>query len=173
MDTVILTMMIIACIGLIVVITLLIERKISEWRIGTADDPKTVEAQTEQKYILKPSIMTNCEKDYFNAIREALPSEYILQPQVNLASIIDKVKKKRYCNELFRNIDFGIFDQSYMPIALIEINDKTHRTEKSRMARDYKVKDICKEAKIPLIAFWTNYGVNKDYIAKRIKEVLQ
>ncbi len=56
-------------------------------------------------------------------------------PQVNLASIIKKEKDfpTQYQNELYRNIDFGIFDKDTMEVKLlIEINDKTqcNQTEK-------------------------------------------
>lgn len=126
-----------------------------------------------REYKIRPSLMTKIEKQFYVAIRKILPDIYILQPQVNLASVIRKTTEERYQNELFRNIDFAIFDLDYKPLVLIEINDNTHITEKSRQARDYKVKDICNAAGIPLIIFWTTYGVNEDYISKKLKETLK
>lgn len=127
--------------------------------------------QTEKNYYKKESLITESEKKYFHAIKRIIGEQYILQPQINLASIVEKTKKHKYQNELYRNIDFGIFTPDYQLIALIEINDNTHNTQK-RKARDHKVKDICEQAEIPLITFWTKYGVNEDYIEKRIKEVI-
>lgn len=63
------------------------------------------------------------------------------------------------------------FNNKYEPILLIEINDKTHN-EKARIARDYKVKDICQAANLPLITFWTDYGVNQEYIQKRFPNIV-
>ena len=54
---------------------------------------------------MRKRIMTDCEFVFFNKIKE-LESNYIIIPQVNLASIIHK-KNAKYCTELFRNIDFG------------------------------------------------------------------
>lgn len=132
---------------------------------------KHEEIENQCKYSAKNSLMTNAEKDYYIAIREVLEEKYILQPQINLATIIEKNILSRYQNELFRNIDFGIFDENYKPLILIEINDNTH-LEPDRRARDKKVKQICYEANIPLITFWMSYGINKEYIKKRINEIL-
>lgn len=76
-----------------------------------------------------------------------------------------------YHNELFRNIDFGIFDKSYNLKLLIEINDKTH-TLSDRRERDKKVRTICAKANIPIITFRTSYGINEEYIEKRLHKYL-
>lgn len=54
----------------------------------------------------KKELMTQYEQYFYNVIRKRLNHKYIIIPQVNLATIVNK-KKKSYCNELFRNIDFG------------------------------------------------------------------
>ena len=118
-------------------------------------------------YELKESLITETERSYYTAIKGVLPSEYFLQPQVNLASIVSRTDNFKFQNELYRNIDACVFDKAYKPIILIEINDDTHKTS-NRRERDQKVKAICEEAGIPLIAFWTSYGINPEYISKRI-----
>ena len=137
--------------------------------------PEEIEPKRNEvpEYKLKSSLMTKTEKEFYIAIKKALPENYILQPQVNLATIIKKISSEHFQNELYRNIDFCIFDLDFRPIALIEINDETHSTDKSRQARDYKVREICQAADIPLIRFWTSYGINQEYIDKKIKEVLK
>lgn len=55
---------------------------------------------------------------------------------------------------------------------MVEINDNTHHEWKRRQ-RDEKVSAICADAGIPLVTFWTNYGVNRPYIEKRIREALE
>lgn len=123
------------------------------------------------QYSAKGSIMTECERSYFEAIREIVEPKYTVQPQINLASVIDKKTHSQYRNELFRNIDFGVFDKQFRLLVLIEINDQSH-TKSDRKERDNKVKAICSEANIPLITFWTNYGVNRQYIKQRLSEYL-
>jgi len=91
---------------------------------------------------------------------------------LNLNSVIDKISNTKYRNELFRNIDFAIFDKDYSTLLLlIEINDKTHQTRK-RKERDLKVEEICSKAGIKLIKFYSNYSNEKEYVKNRIKKEL-
>lgn len=123
----------------------------------------------EYLYEVKSSLITDTEKAFLNKVKEVLPEGYFAQTQVNLAAVINKLGDFRFQNELYRNIDIGVFDLDYKPILLIEIHDKTHNTPKRR-DRDLKVKNICEEAGIPLIVLWTEYGINTDYIRNRIVE---
>ena len=123
-------------------------------------------------YELKDCIMTKNELSYYNAIVKTLPNGYLLQPQVNLASVINRTDGSKFHNELFRNIDFLILTSKFKPIAFIEINDATH-SDPNRIKRDKKVKEICEEAGISIVTFWTKYGVNQEYIAKMVAEAIQ
>ena len=58
-------------------------------------------------------------------------------------------KNTKYHTELFRNIDFGIFNKDFELLLLIELNDKSH-IQRNRKIRDRKVKNILKECNIPL-----------------------
>lgn len=137
----------------------------------TIDDFFEKEENLKPKYT-KKKLVTKNEITFGKAIKKALPEGYRLQPQICLASILHKESDSKFANELFRIIDFGVFDKEFNIIFLIEINDESHN-ERQRMARDYKVKDICAEAEIPLITFWTSYGVDEHYIKKRILQELE
>lgn len=116
--------------------------------------------------------MTKAEELFYNTLTEIVGVEFIVQPQINLATIIKKESKVKYQNELYRNIDFGIFKKSnYELLLLIELNDNSHNDPK-RKQRDTKVKNICSEANIPLITFWLSMPNTKDYISNRIKQFL-
>ena len=93
-------------------------------------------------------------------------------PQVNLASIIQKVSNSRFNTELFRNIDFGIFSADYSKVLLlIELNDESHNNF-HRKKRDIKVHEICNKAGIKLITFYTKYSNEKEYVKGRILKEL-
>ena len=139
---------------------------------GIKTEEPASKTETAEKSYEKKALLTFTEIKFKNAIEKALPNGYKLYPQINLASIIKRTDEHKYQNELYRNVDFCVFNEKYIPQVIIEINDKTHN-EKSRQARDYKVKDICAKANIPLITFWTDYGVNESYIEKKINEVLK
>ena len=60
------------------------------------------------------TFLTNYEKYFFQIFRDLedeLPIK--IHPQLNLNSVIDKISNTKYRNELFRNIDFAIFDKDY------------------------------------------------------------
>ncbi len=124
-------------------------------------------AEENYLYEVKKSLVSETEKAYLKAIKSVLPAGYYLQPQVNLASVVYRTDNFKFQNELYRNIDACVFDREYRPVLLLEINDDTHNAP-DRKERDRKVRDICEEAGIPLITLWTTYGINPEYIGKRI-----
>ncbi len=123
-------------------------------------------------YDAKQYLISRSEDSYFSAILSALPNGYHAFPQVNLASFVVKNDDSPFHNELFRNVDFLVTNERYAPLFVIEINDRTHLT-KERKERDEKVQNICEEAGIPVVRFWTTYGVNQEYISQKISETIQ
>ncbi len=118
----------------------------------------------QPRYYVKESLLTPTELEYLQVICALLGNDYLVLPQVNLASVIDKKGDSNFRNELFRNIDFGVFNKDFKPLVLIEINDNTH-FRKDRIERDKKVATICKKAGIPLVTFWVKDGISVDYIS--------
>ena len=125
----------------------------------------------EPDYFVKDKLLTQTELAYYMAIRELLDERFIILPQVNLASVLDKKGGGNFRTELFRNIDFGVFDSELHPIFLIEINDNTH-LRKDRKERDKRVNRICKKAEIPLVTFWVKDGINKNEMHRELKNAL-
>lgn len=117
--------------------------------------------------------MTNAEKEFYKKLL-VLEDNYKIIPQVNLATIINKKSKYKYRTELYRNIDFVIFDKDFNEVLLlIELNDSTH-SKKTRIDRDLKVKKICESANLKLINFYTKYPNEQKYVINRIKsEIMQ
>lgn len=122
-------------------------------------------------YNLKSKLITKSEQEFYTAIKAAIPENYCVFPQINLAAFIERTDNSRFHNELFRNVDFLITDSEYTPKLVIEINDQTHLSSE-RKERDEKVCNICEEAGIPIIKLWTSYGVKQEYIKERIGEAL-
>ena len=123
------------------------------------------------KIYVQKRFLTHNELVFLNKLKE-LENETNLKvvPQVNLATIIQKVSNIPYQTELFRNIDYGIFDNNYEKILLlIELNDNTHNNG-DRKYRDHKVREICNIANVKLITFYTNYPNETEYVTHRIKK---
>lgn len=148
--------------------------KCQKWHYVNApcvEEKEAAGANDKFLYDLKDSLVTRTEMEYLSCIKAALPENCLVQTQANLASFIVRTDGSRFQNELYRNVDFIITDLFYRPLMVIEINDQTHLTE-DRRERDKKVANICEEAGIPIITLWTYYGVNQEYIKKRIAETL-
>lgn len=126
----------------------------------------TLVIKEQTAYEIKP-FMTTYEKRMYNIFLK-LGSDYKIVPQINLASIIKKKNNDHYYSDLFRNIDFAIFDKEYDKLLLlIEIDDASHDTYK-RKQRDQKVNAICLDAGIKILHFHTNYPNEESYVLKRI-----
>ena len=131
---------------------------------------KLVSRKKKPSYRLKDALLTRTEIKYYNVLKTWFGEDYLVLPQINLASVIEK-DGSGYRTELFRNADFGIFDYNFRPILLIEINDNTH-LKADRMERDEKVAVICKKAHIPLVTFWTKDGFDERKIYSTVKKYL-
>ncbi len=157
---------------IILIIIVLIIKKVFSYNKIQNKDKNNKDKNNEVLYIEK-SLMTDYERYFYNIFKELEDELDIkIHPQINLASIINKKTNNYYVSELFRNIDFAIFDKNYEKLLLlIEINDNSHKTRK-RIYRDKKVDAILKTANIKLIKFYSNYPNKKDYVTNRIKSHL-
>ena len=114
----------------------------------------------EKEYVLKYPMLNNEEKNFFYFVRKNLNENFIITPQVNLQTIIETDTKTRN-NELYRNLDFVIFDkENYIPLIAIEINGTQHYYNKYWRKRDKSVKAILKEAELEILIL-RNYEIEK------------
>lgn len=120
-------------------------------------------------YSVKPRFLSACEQEYFVALKKIVNERFFIFPQVPLSQLVEKHSKSSYRTELFRIVDFCIFDRDYYPLLCIEINDTSH-LKKDRTVRDSKVSEILKSARIPLITFWTYEGIDEQEIRKQLKQ---
>lgn len=119
-------------------------------------------------YSVKPRYLSPYEHQYYVILQNILKDNYIVFPQIPLSQIVEKHSDTNYRNELFRIIDFCIFDRDYYPLLCIEINDTTH-LKKNRSKRDEKVSEILKSARLPLLTFWTYEGIDEQTLRKQLK----
>ena len=73
----------------------------------------------EKNIYKKKNIMTDYEYKFYLILKELEKYNYKVIPQVNLATIVEKVNNKKYYTELFRNIDFAIFDKNFQNLLLL------------------------------------------------------
>ena len=138
--------------------------------INKFNDKSKVQNGVNNTYFTR-QLMTRYERYFYDILIELKDELNIeIMPQVNLATIINKEGNYTWRNELFKNIDFGIFSKDYEKLLLlIEINDKTHNNY-SRRQRDIKVDNIVNNAGIKLIKFYSSYPNKKDYVKNRVRD---
>lgn len=153
---------------LIAIAIILILYKIIKNSISNTNNEQQEQSIQNNKIIYKQKpLLTETEKNFYLKLKDLEP-QYKIIPQISLNAIVDKVTDNKYRTELFRNIDYGIFTNDLSNILLlIELNDQTHN-QPNRKKRDIKVKEICQNANIPIITFYTNYPNEKEYVLNRI-----
>lgn len=139
---------------------------------SSQNGPKVEQADEKKIQYKKKSFLTASEKKFLAILRELAKHGIIVVPQVNLATVIQKTGEFRYQSELYRNIDFGVFDREYNLLLLIELNDFSHQ-QGSRQRRDIRVKDITSQAGIKLITFYTDKPNKPEYVIARVLDELR
>ncbi len=143
-----------------------------QWHYANSPCPQPAQdANAQYLYESRKALISKTEQPFYVAIKSSLPGGYHVFPQMNLAAFVNKTDNSAYHNELFRNVDFLITDSEYAPKIVVEINDISHLSD-DRRKRDQKVKNILGEAGIPVFTLWTSYGVNPEYIQRKIIEIL-
>lgn len=156
---------------LIIITIIILSKYIKEKRENSniyyeEDNFQNTSASYSQK-----DFLTYSEKNFYLKLQPLENMGYKIIPQINLATVIQKHSAQKFHNELFRIIDFGIFDHDFNLLLLIELNDQTHN-QINRKDRDLKVKNLCNLAKINLITFYTKYPNNNEYVINRILKEL-
>ncbi|MDR0462618.1 MAG: DUF2726 domain-containing protein [Pseudomonadales bacterium] len=137
-----------------------------------AQRSKSKERFTKDKLYEKKDFLTASEKEFLSKLKTVEKHGFIVAPQINLATVVNKIGNHRWQGELFRNIDYGIFDKNYNLLLLIELNDYSHN-QPERKARDAKVKNILEQADIKLMRFYTNKPNEPDYILNRVLKAIE
>ncbi|MFZ2560053.1 MAG: DUF2726 domain-containing protein [Candidatus Nanoperiomorbaceae bacterium] len=122
-------------------------------------------------YEAKP-LLTDSERIFIEKLKPLENYGFNIIPQVPLSSVIRKTGHYRYQNELYRTIDFGIFDRDYHVLLLIELNDASHERY-DRHQRDLKVRKICQGAQIELLAFHASYPNDQAYVLHRVMDKIR
>jgi hypothetical protein len=118
------SMMVLAIFGAIIVFLMMKSDS------GSSNEP----VLSGKSYKSKP-IMTNNEIEFFNRLVQALPDYYVFL-QVSLGALLegnaqDYKEKNRIRLTFAQKIaDYVIYTKNMKPVAIIELDDKTHNQEK-------------------------------------------
>lgn len=163
----------------LIIVLIIVANKAKKKRVKEEEVKAEVKEEPQEetgyvpKYEKKESILTDCEKEYLEVLESLMPYECKLLVQQPLHSFVTKIKQYpgEYASELNRIVDFLIVDESYAPLAVIEVNDRLHKTTE-RKARDEKVKNICGKIELPILMLDTAED-ERAVIKKRVNALLK
>lgn len=128
---------------------------------------------TEHKYLAKP-LLTNNEKEWFTAIRGAVPHAHVFG-QVALNQLVKAANGQQWRsakNKIDpRSIDFVVLNTELKVLLAIEIDDRSHQAAK-RQADDQKKNVALRSAGIPLLRIPATPALPEYELKRRIVEAI-
>ena len=109
------------------------------------------------RYTRKNYIMTRAESELFRRLENIAGTKYYVFPQIHLSSLLSHAVNGQDWRAALakiqrKSVDFVLVNRETMITSYaIELDDRTHDTSASRIARDKLVDEIFLDAGIPLI----------------------
>ncbi|EGR0760465.1 DUF2726 domain-containing protein [Vibrio parahaemolyticus] len=110
--------------------------------VGTrSNDISSQNDKKKKAFVPHKKHNTLCSKSetiFYKALLDILPSEYIVHCQVSMMALVQPVNFKDNSKTWAKRVDFVITDRDTKVIAVIELDDSSHR-QKKRQERDLYV----------------------------------
>lgn len=129
--------------------------------IPATSEPSTVKTVEHKK---QHYLSTENERKLYFALLECLPEDYIVHCQVSLMALVQPRNFKDNSRTWAKRMDYVITDKSTRILAVIELDDYTHKWEK-RQKRDVYV-NAALEGHHPLVRFDTQRYYDPAVIAE-------
>jgi very-short-patch-repair endonuclease len=135
------------------------------------------EEKAKYDYKKRAFFMTRAEHECYDALVQAVGSEYLIFAQVHLPTLVDNKVVGQDWRSAFRHIsqksvDFVLCDKAYIsPKLAIELDDRTHERPE-RQERDREVERILKGAGMPLLRLENKGRFDPVDLSQKIKDAL-
>jgi len=106
---------------------------------------------------------TKTERRFYKVLQELIPEEYVIHSQVSLMALVQPINFKDNSRTWAKRMDFVITDSDTKVLAVIELDDSSHR-QKKRQERDIYVNNALK-GHHPLLRFEAKSTYDKTHIA--------
>ena len=136
-----------------------------------------VEEKAKYRYNRKNFFLTRAEHECYDALVEAVGTEYRIFAQVHLPTLVDHTVRGQDWRAALahinrKSVDFVLCDKAYLsPKLAIELDDKSHERS-DRQERDREVERILREAGVPLLRLENHGNFNPSELAQKIKNML-
>lgn len=112
-------------------------------------------------------LATKTERNFYNTLQKVLPDVYVIHCQVSLMALVQPVNFKDNSRTWAKRMDYVITDSDTKVLAVIELDDSSHRLPK-RQERDRYVNDALL-GHHPLLRFQAKRQYDPIHIAKVIE----
>ncbi|EKA7409205.1 DUF2726 domain-containing protein [Vibrio parahaemolyticus] len=112
-------------------------------------------------------LATKTERRFYKVLQELLPDEYVIHSQVSLMALIQPTNFKDNSRTWAKRMDYVITDRDTKVLAVIELDDSSHR-QKKRQERDIYVNNALK-GHHPLLRFEAKSSYDKNHVATVIE----
>lgn len=143
--------------------------------LGRRRPPQEVQhTQVSYKYVAKSYIMTEPEAHFFKRLQVIAAGKYFVFPQVHLSSLASNITPGKYHKAGFqrinrRSVDYVLVDMQTLRAAYaIELDDKTHDTQKGRAVDSLKT-EILQQIGLPLVRFRDVQSMTDDDIVRELE----
>lgn len=124
------------------------------------------------KYAKKDCLMTPPEQALMRVLEGLFGARFRILPQIALISLVDKLNYTSYRNELFRVVDFVVVSPDFVPLVVVELNDKSH-LRADRRERDAKVAEILQKASLPLVVLTPENASDVAFVKRAVGRYLR
>lgn len=109
-------------------------------------------------YYARESVLSAAENRLASVVAQVVPADVHVLTRIRVEDVINVRKKGRTNSEIAsdrgriksRHFDFLLVNRGYAPIAIIELDDSSHRKASAQKADQFK-NDLCVAVGIPLI----------------------
>ncbi|MGL1605092.1 DUF2726 domain-containing protein [Vibrio parahaemolyticus] len=108
-------------------------------------------------------LATKTERKFYKVLQELIPDEYVIHSQVSLMALVQPTNFKDNSRTWAKRMDYVITDRDTKVLAVIELDDSSHR-QKKRQERDIYVNNALNEHH-PLLRFEARSSYDKTHIA--------
>ncbi|MFB9154454.1 DUF2726 domain-containing protein [Vibrio gallaecicus] len=107
------------------------------------------------------------ERNFYIALRKALPDDYMIHCQTSLMALIQPVEWKNNSRTWAKRMDFVVTDSTTKIICVIELDDRSHERA-DRKKRDKYVNEAL-DGQHKLIRFKASWGYDAATIYKKLR----
>ncbi|HFD3974650.1 TPA: DUF2726 domain-containing protein [Vibrio parahaemolyticus] len=132
-------------------------------QLGEQESKKSMVPHKKRNFLCSKT-----ENNFYQVLLDVLPPEYIVHSQVSMMALVQPINFKDNSKTWAKRMDFVITDRNTKIMAVIELDDSSHRQQK-RQERDIYVNNAFKNLH-PLLRFEALNNYEPITIAQKLEQ---